>query len=350
MLNHEISINGRKIGKNHPPYIIAEVSANHNGSIEKALQTISMAKNMGADAVKIQTYTADTMTIDSELDDFKIKGGLWDGHNLYQLYQQAHTPYEWHQELFEHAKKIGITLFSTPFDDSAVDLLEQLNTPAYKIASFELTDIPLITRVAKTGKPMIMSTGMANEQEITEAVTAATQAGCQQLVLLHCISAYPAPIAQCNLATLVDIEQRFNTLSGLSDHTLSTTVAITAVALGACVIEKHVTLSREDKGPDSEFSIEPAELKNLCQESRIAWQAIGSAGYEQKQAERDNVKFRRSIYFVEDIAKGTTITAKHIRRIRPGFGLAPKYFQEIIGKVTTEDIKKGTPTEWRLFN
>ncbi|MBU2869965.1 pseudaminic acid synthase [Colwellia sp. E2M01] len=339
----EVSIDGIKIGAKHKPYIIAELSANHNGSIELALQTIKMAKEMGADAVKIQTYTADTMTIDCDKEDFKISGGLWDGYTLYQLYKEAHTPFEWHEKLFSYAKEVGITLFSSPFDESAVDLLESLDAPAYKIASFELTDLPLIQYVAKTLKPMIMSTGMANLQEIEQAIICAQEAGCKELIILHCISAYPAPAEECNLATIQDLAKRFNVIVGLSDHTISNTAAITATALGASVIEKHVTLSRKNKGPDSEFSLEPNELNSLCTETKTAWQAIGCAGYELKPAEQQNKNFRRSLYFVEDIAKNTIITSQHIRRIRPGFGLSPKYYNDIIGKTTSQAIKRGTP-------
>ncbi len=344
-----ITIDGTKIGTNHKPYIIAELSANHNGSIELALETIKMAKDMGADAIKIQTYTADTMTIDCDSDEFKISGGLWDGYNLYQLYQEAHTPFEWHDTLFAYAKEIGITLFSSPFDETAVDLLESLNTPAYKIASFELTDLPLIEYVAKTLKPMIMSTGLANIVEIEQAIHCAQQAGCKELVILHCISAYPASAQECNLATIQDLAKRFNVIVGLSDHTLGNTVAIAATALGANLIEKHVTLSRKNKGPDSEFSLEPTELQTLCSETKAAWQAIGIAGYELKPAEEANKRFRRSLYFVEDIAENTFITKHHIRRIRPGFGLAPKYYDEVIGQKTSQAIKRGTPVQWPLI-
>ncbi|MFK5893085.1 MAG: pseudaminic acid synthase, partial [Pseudomonadota bacterium] len=280
----EIIIADRKIGNNYPPYIIAEMSANHNGDIKRAFETIEMAKKMGADAVKIQSYTADTITIDCDNDEFMIKGGLWDGYNLYRLYEWAQTPFEWHKPLFDHARKIELTLFSTPFDETAVDLLEDLNAPAYKIASFEAIDLPLIKYVAETGKPMIISTGMANLEEITEAVETARENGCQQLVLLHCISSYPAPAEQSNLKTIVDLRERFSVVSGLSDHTLGTTVSVAGVALGASVIEKHVTISRADKGPDSEFSLEPDELMKLCQDSRTAWSSLGEVGYERKQA------------------------------------------------------------------
>jgi N-acetylneuraminate synthase len=349
MKKNEIIINGRRIGPEQPPYIIAELSANHNGSIELALKTIKMAKEMGADAVKIQTYTADTMTIDCDNEDFKIEGGLWHGYNLYQLYQEAHTPYEWHDKLFTYAREIGITLFSSPFDETAVDLLESLDTPAYKIASFELTDLPLIEYVAKTQKPMIMSTGMANLAEIEQAINCAKEAGCKELIVLHCISAYPAPAEQSNLATIQDIADKFNVIVGLSDHTLGNTVAITATALGANIIEKHVTLSRKNKGPDSEFSLEPSELKALCNESRIAWQAIGNAGYEQKPAELANSRFRRSLYFVDDIKENTIITEQHIKRIRPGYGIAPKHYNSVLGKKVNCNITRGTPVSWELL-
>ncbi len=344
-----MKIQNRNIGLNYPPYIIAEMSANHNGSLERALKTIDMAKAMGADAIKIQTYNADTMTIDCDNEYFKINGGLWDGYNLYNLYKWAQTPFEWHQAMFAHANKIGITIFSTPFDESAVDLLESLDCPAYKIASFEITDLPLIEKVAKTGKPVIISTGMANADEIDDAVNTAKKAGCTNLVILHCISAYPAPAEQSNLKTIADIAKRWHVISGLSDHTLGTTVAVSSVALGACVIEKHVTLSREDKGPDSEFSLEPHELKALVDQTKLAWSSLGSADYDRKPAEQESIKFRRSLFFVENIPQGTTITHDHIRRIRPGHGLAPKYLNDIIGKVVNCDIKRGTPVSWHLI-
>lgn len=349
-MNKEFEISGRKIGIEHPPYIIAELSANHNGDIQRALETIKSAYENGADAIKIQTYTADTMTIDSDRPEFKITGGLWDGFTLYDLYKWAETPFEWHKEIFDYAASLGITIFSTPFDETAVDLLESLNTPAYKIASFEATDLPLIRYVAKTGKPMIMSTGMCSEEEIQEAVTAAREAGCKDLILLHCISSYPAPMEQANLAQMPELAKRFNSLPGLSDHTLGTTVSVAAVALGACVIEKHFTLSRADKGPDSEFSIEPAELKHLCQDAYDAWSAIGKPSYARQQAEEGNKHFRRSVYFIKDLPAGSIITESDIRRIRPGFGLAPKHFDALIGKELKTTVTRGTPTSWDLFN
>ncbi len=341
-----ITINGRKIGPGHPPYIIAELSANHNGNIERAIETIKAARDSGADAIKIQTYTADTMTIDCDREEFMIRGGLWDGYKLYDLYKWAETPFEWHKVIFEYAARIGITLFSTPFDESAVDLLESLDTPAYKIASFEATDLPLIRYVARKGKPLIISTGMCSEQEIEEAVTAARESGCKELVLLHCISSYPAPICQANLKQMPILAQRFNSMPGLSDHTLGTAASVTAVALGACLIEKHFTLSRQDKGPDSEFSLEPAELKQLCQDTRDAWSALGCVGFERQKAEESSNCFRRSLYFIKDLKQGQIITASDIRRIRPGYGLAPKYFDDVIGRTINVDVKRGTALQW----
>jgi len=338
-----MKIDGRVVSKENEPYIIAELSANHNGSIKRAFEGILAAKKAGADAVKIQTYTADTMTIDCDLKDFQIKGGLWGGRSLYDLYKEAQTPYEWHKPLFDYAKKIGITIFSTPFDKTAVDLLEKLKTPAYKIASFEMTDLPLIKYVAQTGKPIIMSTGMASLKEIEESVMTARENGCKDLILLHCISSYPAPIDQSNLRTIPDLEERFNTLSGLSDHTMGTVVSTTSVALGACLIEKHFTLSRADKGPDSEFSLEPSELKQLCQDAKTAWESLGVAGYELKKAEVFGYKYRRSLYVVSDVKKGERLTRDNVRSIRPGFGLEPRYFDQVLGLVAKKDIARGTP-------
>ncbi len=343
-------IDGRKIGEGHPPYIIAEVSANHNGSLERALETIKTAHDNGAHAVKIQTYTADTMTIDCDRDDFMIQGGLWGGYKLYDLYRWAETPFEWHQAIFEYAASMGITVFSTPFDESAVDLLESLNTPAYKIASFEATDLPLIRYIASKGKPIIMSTGMCSESEIAEAVAVAREGGCENLVLLHCISSYPAPMDQANLRQMPALTERFGTIPGLSDHTLGTTASVAAVALGACVIEKHFTLSRNDKGPDSEFSIEPDELKQLCQASFDAWSALGARGFDRQPSEAGNRHFRRSLYFVKDLEAGERITADHIRRIRPGFGLAPKYFDQLIGRRVKQRVERGMATSWDLID
>ena len=339
-------IDGRNIGPDKPPYIIAELSANHNGSIERAFETIDAAQRCGADAIKLQTYTADTMTINCDAPDFMIKGGLWDGYKLYDLYKWAETPYEWHEELFAHARKRGITVFSTPFDETAVDLLESLNTPAYKIASFEVVDLPLIRYVASTGKPMIMSTGMASEEEIEEAVVTARESGCKNLILLHCISSYPAPMDQSNLRQLPELAKRFDVLVGLSDHTMGTTASVAAIALGACLIEKHFTLSRADKGPDSEFSLEPADLERLCTDTRDCWLAMGHPGFARHKAEEGSKVFRRSLYFVTDLPAGHVIKPTDIRRIRPGLGLAPKYFDEVLGKRLKVDIKPGAKVSW----
>jgi len=345
-----IIIDNQKISPEQPPYIIAELSANHNGSLDRALQTIDEAKRCGANAIKLQTYTADTMTIDSDRNEFMVKGGLWDGYKLYDLYRWAETPFEWHKAMFEHARKIGITVFSTPFDETAVDLLEDLNAPAYKIASFENTDLPLIRYVAKTGKPIIMSTGMATEGEIVEAVEAARGAGCKELVLLHCISSYPAPIDQANIRQLSELGRRFDVVPGLSDHTLGTTASVAAVALGACVIEKHFTLSRSDKGPDSEFSVEPDELARLCQDTKDAWMALGHIGYDRQPAEAGSKVFRRSVYFIRDLPAGSVVGPEDIRRIRPGMGLAPKHFDDLLGRRIKVAVQRGTPTSWDLFD
>lgn len=344
-----ITIDGRRIGRDCPPYVIAELSANHNGSLDRALQTIDRAKQCGADAIKLQTYTADTLTIDSDLPDFIVKGGLWDGSKLYDLYQSAHTPYDWHEAMFVHARKIGLTVFSTPFDESAVDLLERLDTPAYKIASFEIVDLPLIRYVARNAKPMIMSTGMASEQEIEEAVVTAREAGCKQLVLLHCISSYPTPIDQANLQKIGRLAERFDVAVGLSDHTLGTTAAAAAVAMGACVIEKHFTMSRSDPGPDSKFSIEPDELSALCREAKDTWLALGESSFSRPAAEEGSLVFRRSVYFVRDLPAGAVVGPNDIRRIRPGMGLAPKHFDSLIGRTLKVAVKRGTATRWDQF-
>jgi len=345
----EITINNRKIGPDHPPYIIAELSANHNGDIKRAYQIMEEAKKAGADAIKLQTYTHETITIDSNSEEFQINGGLWDGQSLYELYKDAHMPWKWHKPLFEKAKALGITIFSSPFDFTAVDLLEELNAPAYKIASFELVDLPLIARVAKTGKPLIISTGMGNQKEIQEAVDCARENGCEELIVLHCVSGYPTPAEQYNLRTIADISKRYNVLSGLSDHTIDNATAIASIALGACLIEKHVTLDRTAGGPDDSFSLEPNELAQLCKNSKTAWQALGKVNYEQAEAEKGNIKFRRSLYVVKDIKKGEKFTADNIRSIRPGFGLAPKHYSQIIGSESKKDIKRGTALKWEFI-
>lgn len=341
-----IHIAERRIAADEPPYIIAELSANHNGKLETALKIIEEAKKSGADAVKLQTYTADTITLNSDADEFRIKGGLWDGRTLYDLYQEAHMPWDWHKPLFDHARNLGITIFSSPFDNTAVDLLEDLNAPAYKIASFEAVDLPLIKYVASTGKPMIISTGMADAEEIAEAIEAAREGGCKELAILHCVSGYPAPAADYNLRTITDMVKRFGLVTGLSDHTLDNTTAITSVALGASIIEKHFTLDRSGGGPDDSFSLEPAELTALCRGSKTAWQALGSVNYGRKSSEQGNAQFRRSLYFVKDMKAGDVITEDAVRSVRPGFGLAPKYYSEVIGKKTVTGIKYGQAVTW----
>lgn len=339
-----ITIAGRRIASDAPPYIIAELSANHNGSLNTALKIIEEAKKAGADAVKLQTYTADTITLDCDSPDFQIKGGLWDGRTLYELYQQAHMPWDWHKPLFEHARKVGITIFSSPFDNTAVDLLEDLNAPAYKIASFEAVDLPLIRYVASTGKPMIISTGMADAEEIQEAINAAREGGCLELAVLHCVSGYPAPAADYNLRTIPDMMKRYGLVTGLSDHTLDNTTAIASVVLGASIVEKHFTLNREGGGPDDSFSLEPQDLSCLCRDSKTAWSALGEINYGKKSSEVANAKFRRSLYFVKDIENGDIVTEDAVRSVRPGYGLAPNRLSEIVGRKAAVSIRKNTPT------
>ena len=344
-MNSSIRIAGREIGPALPPYVIAEMSANHNGNIETAFRIIEAASAAGADAVKIQTYTADTITLNCSKPDFQIQQGLWAGRTLYELYQWAHTPWEWHAPLFAHARKLGITIFSSPFDHTAVDLLEDLGAPAYKIASFEAVDLPLIRYVASTGKPMIISTGMADAEEIAEAVEAARTGGCRELAILHCVSGYPAPARDYNLRTLVDMQHRFGLLTGLSDHTLDNTTAVASVALGACIIEKHFTLDRQGGGPDDSFSLEPADLEDLCRSSRTAWEAMGQVDYGRKSSEQGNVQFRRSLYFVKDLKAGDLIASDAVRSVRPGYGLAPKHLDSIIGRRVCTDVSAMSPVQ-----
>ncbi|MBC8791956.1 MAG: pseudaminic acid synthase [Tagaea sp. CACIAM 22H2] len=348
-MQREFEIAGRRIGPEYPPYVIAEMSGNHNGDIERAKKIVIAAAEAGADAVKLQTYTADTITIDHNGPEFRIESGLWAGHTLYSLYREASTPWEWHAELFDFGRKHGVTVFSSPFDPTAVDFLTDLGAPAFKIASFEIVDLPLIRKVAKTGKPIIVSTGMASLQEIAEAVDAARGAGCTQIVLLHCVSAYPTRPEEANLRTISHLAQCFGVTAGLSDHTMGTGVAAAAVAMGACVIEKHVTIRREDGGPDSAFSLEPNELKELVVNARDAWAALGCVNYERTPDERANTVFRRSLYVVADVAKGEAFTEKNVRSIRPGLGLAPKYYEEILGRRAGRAVCRGTPMSWDLI-
>lgn len=341
-----IVIDGCRISSADPPYIIAEISANHNGKMENALRLIEIARTAGASAVKIQTYRPDTITIECNSELFKVNGGLWDGRTLYDLYGEAFTPWEWHETLFAEARRLGITMFSSPFDNTAVDLLENLGAPAYKVASFEAVDLPLIRYIASTGKPMIISTGMADEEEIAEAIAAARDGGCTQLALLHCVSGYPAPARDYNLRTIPDMIERFGTVVGLSDHTLDNTTAVTSVAMGAAVIEKHFTLDRNGGGPDDSFSLEPDGLRDLCTSARTAWEALGRVDYGRKSSEQANTVFRRSLFVVGDIRKGEEITATNIRSIRPGYGLAPKHYDQVLGLRATRDLKRGEPLTW----
>jgi len=337
-----IKISGREIGPGHPPYIIAEMSGNHNGDLGRALALIEAASRAGADAVKLQTYTADTITIDYDGPEFTIDSGLWAGRTLYELYGEAHTPWEWHPVLFARAAELGLTVFSSPFDDTAVDFLEGLGVPAYKIASFELLDLPLVRRVAATCKPLIMSSGMASEEEIGEALEAARSAGAKQIALLHCVSGYPTPAREANLNMITTLARRFAVPVGLSDHTLGIVVSTAAVALGACVIEKHFTLARADGGPDAAFSLEPGELAELATSCCAAWGALGRGDFQRSPSEIENRRFRRSLYVVENIASGEVFTVRNIRSIRPGFGLAPRYLPEILGKRATCNLIRGT--------
>ncbi len=350
MTPRQITIENRIIGAGRPPYVVAELSGNHNGELARALRLIDAAKQAGADAVKLQTYTADTITIDYDGPGFRIEGGLWDGRSLYELYQEAHTPWEWHEALFAHAAKVGITAFSTPFDATAIDFLARLGAPAYKIASFEAIDLPLIAKAAQTGKPLIISTGMCSLDEIADAVTAARETGCSELVLLHCVSAYPAPAADANLRTIADLADQFDIAVGLSDHTLGIAVSVAAVAQGACMIEKHVTLKRADGGPDAAFSLEPDELKALVEGCRAAWEALGTQHYGPASSERGSIQFRRSLYVVRDIAAGETFSGDNLRSIRPGFGLPPKVYGQVLGARARRAIARGTPLDWSMID
>jgi N-acetylneuraminate synthase len=344
-----IHIAGRRIAADEPPYIIAELSANHNGKLSTALAIVDAAKRVGADAIKLQTYRPDTITLNSNRSDFQIHGGLWDGRTLYELYEQAHMPWEWHEPLFRRAREIGITIFSSAFDDTAVDLLEELNSPAYKVASFEAIDLALIKRVASTGKPVIISTGIADAQEIREAIGAAKDAGCKEVAILHCVSGYPAPAADYNLRTIPDMMRTFGVLTGLSDHTLDNTTAITSIAMGASIIEKHFTLDRNGGGPDDTFSIEPKELESLCRDCRTAWEALGRIDYGRKPSEQGNVKFRRSLYFVKALKAGDVVTPDAVRSTRPGYGLAPKFRELVLGKRLRVDVDFATPVAWDVL-
>jgi pseudaminic acid synthase len=349
-LKKSIDIVGRTISKNERPYIIAELSGNHNGDIQRAFTIMEAAKQAGADAIKLQTFTADTITIDHNSADFVIDLPPWKNRTLYDLYQQAHTPWEWHEELFNKGKKIGLTVFSSPFDNTAIEFLESLNPPVYKVASPELVDIPLIENMAATGKPMIISTGMATIEEIEDAVNAAQRGGCDKIILLHCVSSYPTPYDQVNLLNIPELEKRFNLPVGLSDHTLGTAVSVAATALGAVVIEKHLTMSRSEGGVDSTFSIEPAELKKLVNETTIVAQASHGPFFGPKKSEKGALKYRRSLYAVEDIQKNEPFTNINIRSIRPAYGLPPKHLKEILSKTANYLVKRGEPLNWSMIN
>ena len=343
-----MQIDGRPIGPDHPPYIVAEMSGNHGGSLERALQIVDAVAEAGADALKLQTYTAETMTIDADCDDFLISepASLWHGRRLYELYEEAHTPWEWHETIFERARSNGLAAFSAPFDATAVDFLESLDVPAHKIASFEATDLPLVRHAARTGKPMIISTGLATASEIEAAVTAAREAGCRDLLVFKCTSAYPASPRDSNLATIAHLQQLSGAPVGLSDHTRGIGAAIASVALGAVAIEKHVTYSRSDETVDSAFSLEPAELAQLVVESRRAWEAIGTVHYGPTEEERDSLRLRRSLYLVQDVAAGEVLTRENVRSIRPGYGLPPGRIHDVLGLRTTHSIPRGTPLSW----
>jgi N-acetylneuraminate synthase len=343
------AIDGREIGTGMPPYVIAELSGNHNGELGRALALIDAAKQAGVDAVKLQTYTADTLTIDHGSSQFLIEGGLWHGRRLYELYQEAHTPWEWHKPLFDHARKIGITIFSSAFDKTAVEFLEDLDVPAYKIASFEAVDLPLLRVIAKTGKPVIMSTGITDLAEIAESVTTLRDAGCRQLALLHCVSAYPSPAEDMNIRTIPHLSETFDVVGGLSDHTMGTAVSVSAIAQGANIIEKHMTLRRADGGPDSAFSLEPEEMARLVADCRLAHAALGRVSYDREPSEQGSLVFRRSLYVVCDIAAGEVLTETNVRSIRPGHGLAPKHLPTVLGRRAKHAIARGTPLAWGLF-
>jgi N-acetylneuraminate synthase len=345
-----LKINDRLVGPGHPTYVVAELSANHNHDFDQAVKLVKAAKRSGADAVKLQTYTPDTITIDSDKEYFHIAGGtLWDDHTLYDLYGKAYTPWEWQPRLKAVAAELGLALFSTPFDFSAVDFLEDMEVPCYKVASFELVDIPLIEKIARTGKPIIMSTGMASFEEIKTAVDAARSVGAEEIALLKCTSAYPAPVEEMNLRTIPHLAENFGVPTGLSDHTHGTVVPVVAVSLGACIVEKHFSLSRDLPGPDSAFSLEPNEFKEMVDAIRIVEKALGQVDYTVGEFESKSLIFRRSLFVVEDVEAGETFTEKNVRSIRPGHGLAPKYLEDVLGRKADRDIQRGTPFHWGLL-
>ncbi len=348
MIHPEISIAGRRIGADHPPYVICELSGNHNGSLDRALAMVDAAADTGCDAIKIQTYTADTITLDVDRPEFVIHGGLWDGRSLYELYQEAQTPFEWHAAIFERAAKRGVTIFSSPFDETAVDLLADLGAPAFKIASFEAVDLPLIRYAAAKGRPLIISTGMANLAEIEAARDAALAGGAAGVLLLHCVSSYPATFEDANVRTVADMAARFGCPVGLSDHTPGTAAAVAAVAMGACAVEKHFTLARADGGPDSEFSLEPAEFRALVRDTKDAWASLGTVNYDLLGSERGNVQFRRSLYVTADVKAGEVLTRGNVRSVRPGLGLPPADLERVLGRAAARDLVRGEPLAWDM--
>lgn len=349
MKSNLIEIAGRKISPAHEPYIICEISGNHNGSLDRALKLVEIAAQTGADAIKLQTYTPDTITIDHNGPGFILEDGLWAGRSLYDLYGEAHTPFEWHEALFAKGRELGVTVYSTPFDNTAADLLETLGAPAYKIASFEAIDLPLIAYVAKKGKPMIISTGMCNLGEIADAVRTARKNGCEDLALLHCVSSYPAATEDSNIRTIPHLGEAFDCVVGLSDHTFSSAAAVSSIALGGSIIEKHFTLSRADGGPDAAFSLEPAGFKQLVEDCKSAWRALGKVNYDLVGSERSSIVFRRSLYVVKDIPAGDKITTANVRSIRPGYGLAPKHLPAVLGRRVKRALVRGEPLKWKML-
>lgn len=345
----EVTIDGRKIGADHEPYIICELSGNHNGSLDRALALVDAAAQTGCDAIKLQTYTADTITMQSDRPEFFIHGGPWDGYSLHRLYQEAHTPWDWHAALFERAKSHGVTMFSSPFDDTAVDLLESLGAPAYKIASFELVDLPLVAYAASKGKPLIMSTGMANAAEIEAAVQTARKFGSGEIILLHCVSNYPADITDAHVRTVPDLGAKYACVPGLSDHTHGVAASVAAIALGGAVIEKHFTLARADGGPDASFSLEPQEFAALVRDCKDAWKALGHVHYDTLGTEAGSKTFRRSLYVVRDVKAGEPLTKDSVRSIRPGLGLPPARLWSVLGRTATRDLKRGEPLAADMF-
>lgn len=350
-MSKEIKVADKFVGRDHAPFVIAEMSGNHNQSLERALEIVEAAAKTGAHALKIQTYTPDTMTLDLDEREFHISdpNSLWAGTSLYKLYGEAYTPWEWHKPIFDRARELGLIPFSTPFDDTAVDFLESLDVPCYKIASFENTDLPLIRRVAATGKPLIISTGMASIAELDDTVRAAREAGCKDLILLKCTSTYPATAENTNILTIPHLRELFDCEVGLSDHTMGVGVSVASVALGATVVEKHFTLNRADGGVDSSFSMEPAEMAQLVLETERAWQALGQVSYGPTEAEKKSIQFRRSLYIVKDLKAGDVLTKENVRAIRPGLGLPTKYLEHVLGKRIVKDVKRGAALNWELL-